>query len=278
MTHIAVLGTGLLGAGFVESFLARGQSVRVWNRTASKTEPLVKAGAVAAVDPAAAVEGAANVHLVLSADDAVDEVIAALRPGLGKGVPIIDHSTNLPAKVAARYELLRSEGVQYVPAPVFMSPQNAREASGMMVFSGQTSDALQQHLTAMTGKLLHAGERPDLAAAYKLAGNSVYFAMTAAMHDVLAIGRGCDIDDALMLSLFDVFKVGHAVPFVGAHVARGGRDPASFELSMARKDAQLMQDAANNHPTIALPAIAEAMDRAIARGHGSSDYVAFTTA
>src|SRR5262245_23983759 len=109
MATIAVLGTGLLGAGMVENLLAKGERVVVWNRTAAKTAPLVAKGAVAAADPAEAVRGADRVHLVLTADDAVDATIAALRPGLAAGVYVIDHSTNLPGRVAERHARLRGE-------------------------------------------------------------------------------------------------------------------------------------------------------------------------
>ena len=278
MTDIALLGTGLLGAGFVESLLEKGHSVAVWNRTASKTEALVGRGATAPGDPAKTVEGRSHVHLVLSEDAAVDEVIAALRPGLMPDAWLIDHSTNAPPKVMERHERLRKEGVRYVPAPVFMSPQNAREASGMMVFAANDADnkALDGHLGAMTGRLHCVGDRPALAAAWKLAGNSVYFAMTAALNDVLAIGRGNDIADADMLALFDIFKVAHAMPMIGKHVSEGDRGAASFELSMARKDARLMLEAAGSNKTISLPAIAAAMDAALERGDGQRDFIAFT--
>ncbi|MCA8953516.1 MAG: NAD(P)-dependent oxidoreductase [Planctomycetes bacterium] len=277
MTRIALLGTGLLGAGFVENLLAKGHAVTVWNRTASKTAALVERGATAAADPAAAVQNATHVHLVLSEDPVVDEVVAALRPGLPDGAWVIDHSTNLPAKVAARYAGLRAEGVRYVPAPVFMSPKDARNATGLMVVSATDTDAaaLQDHLAAMTGKVAHVGDQPALAAAYKLAGNSMYFALTAALNDVLAIGRGTGVEDATMLKLFEFWKIGGAMPVIGEHVSRGDRGGASFELTMARKDARLMHEAAGVNATVALPAVIAAMDRAIANGAGSRDFLAF---
>ena len=280
MSNIAVLGTGLLGAGFVESLLARGHTVRVWNRSVGKTAALKGKGASVAVDPADAVRGASYVHLVLAEDAAVDAVIAALRPGLDQSVPIIDHSTNLPAKVAAREARLRSESVTYIPAPVFMSPQNAREASGSMLISclKADADALREHLSAMTGTLIHAGERPDLAAVWKLAGNSMFFALAAAMSDVFAIGKGCDVDTATMLRLFDSFKPGTMVQAIGQRVVKSADSSPSFELTMARKDARLMQQAAGNSPTIVIPAVAAAMDRALARGEGKRDYATFTQA
>lgn len=280
MTNIALLGTGLLGAAMVENLLAKGNRVRIWNRSREKLAPLVAKGAVAADSPADAVRSAERVHLVLAEDDAVDAVVAQLRPGLGQGVPVIDHSTNLPARVRQRFDALRRAGVRYVPAPVFMSPQNAREASGMMLIAGPQADAdaLRPALEPMTGKLWYCGERSDLAAVYKLAGNSMYFALSAAMADVFAIGRGNDVDGRAMLALFDVFKVGGALPFIGERVLSAGNGPPSFELTMARKDARLMLDSAATARTIVLPAVIAAMDRAIAAGHGDADFAVFTKA
>jgi 3-hydroxyisobutyrate dehydrogenase-like beta-hydroxyacid dehydrogenase len=277
MPTIALLGTGLLGSAMVENLLAKGHPVRIWNRSADKLAPLVARGALPASDPAAAVRGAARVHLVLAEDDAVDAVMAQLRPGLGADVPIVDHSTNLPARVATRFATLRRQGVRYVPAPVFMSPANAREATGLMLLAGPPADAaaLEPSLAAMTGKVWHVGERPDLAAVYKLAGNSLFFALTAAMADVLAMGRGHGIAPEVMLRLFDVFKPGSALPWIGQRLLTAGDAPASFALAMARKDARLMQITAGDARLLLLPAIAAAMDAAIANGMDGADFAAF---
>ncbi len=281
MTTIALLGTGLLGAGMVENLLAKGHTVRVWNRTPGKLAPLVQRGAIAAADPAAAARGVSRVHLVLTDDAVVDAVIGQARAGIGDGVPVVDHSTNLPKKVAARFASLRAQGVRYVPAPVFMSPQNAREASGLMLLAGPKADAdaLAPELAPMTGKVHWVGERPDLAAVWKLAGNSMFFALAGAVADVLAMGRANDVPAESMLGLFDVWKVGGSLPFLGQRVAKAAAGVAgtpSFELAMARKDARLMQETAARQPLIVLPAVAAAMDRAIARGDGKLDYAAFT--
>ena len=280
MSTIALLGTGLLGAGMVENLLSKGHAVRVWNRSPEKLAPHPARGATPCADPAECGRGAPRVHLVLAEDAAVDAVIAKLRPGLAKGVAVIDHSTNLPVKVKARFAALRTAGVRYVPAPVFMSPQNAREASGLMLIAGPKADAdaLQHDLAAMTGKLWYVGERSDLAAVYKLAGNSMFFTLAAGMSDVFAIGAGSDVSAEQMLALFEVFKPGGALAFLGQRVAKAGQGPASFELSMARKDARLMQETAGKAPLIVLPAVALAMDRAIARGQGQADYAVFTKA
>lgn len=277
MTNVALLGTGLLGSGFVENLLHKGHRVRVWNRSADKVAPLVERGAVAGSDPADAVRGAERVHLVLSEDDAVDAVVAALRPGLGEGVPVVDHSTNLPARVAARFTALREQKVRYLHAPVFMAPQHAREASGLMVVSGPTAevDALRPALESMTGKLWHCGERPDYAAFLKLAGNAVLISMTGIMGDLLSMAQHNDLAPQQLFALFDVFKPAAALAATGQRIVQAGEMPPSFELTMARKDVELMLRACGESQLSVLPALASSMDRSIAQGLGAKDFAVF---
>jgi 3-hydroxyisobutyrate dehydrogenase-like beta-hydroxyacid dehydrogenase len=277
-TTVAVLGTGLLGSGFAENLIAKGHDVRVWNRSRDKLKPLVQKGAKAANDPVEAVRGAGRVHLFVAEDDAAEAVITALRPGLGKDVPLVDHGTNLPARVAARFARLRSQGVRYLHAPVFMSPQNAREAQGMMVVAGPKADveALSEALQQMTGKLWYCGERPDLAAFYKLAGNGLLISLTGTMGDLLAMGESCGLDAQQVLALFEVWKPGAAISFFGQRVATAGSGPPSFELAMARKDVRLMLETSGNQGRLCvLPAVAAAMDRALQKGHGRDDFAVF---
>ncbi|MBX2800598.1 MAG: NAD(P)-binding domain-containing protein [Myxococcales bacterium] len=276
MATIAVLGTGLLGRGFAENLLEKGHDVRVWNRTASKCAPIVQAGAMQGANPADAVRGADRVHLVLSEDPIVDTVITALRPGLADGVPIIDHSTNLPQSVAARVPALRAQGVRYVHAPVFMGPASSRNATGLMLISGASTevDALREDLQSMTGRLVELGEEPSRAAAVKLAGNSMLASLTAAMGDVFRIGRANGVPDDQMLGLFEMFSptpAGMGKRLLGALQA----DP-SFELTMGRKDVRLMVETAGGpEGMLVLPAILAAIDRAIEAGHGTKDFGIF---
>jgi 3-hydroxyisobutyrate dehydrogenase len=274
MTTTAVLGLGLLGAGFAEHMLDLGHSVRVWNRTASRCAPLAAKGAVAAATPAEAVRGADYVHLVLTADAAVDDVIAQLRSGLSAGAPILDHSTNLPAGVAARSPRLRAEGVRYLHAPVFMGPGNAREGTGMMLVSGPSDEvaALTPYLGTLTGAVRDAGERPEQAAALKLVGNSVLLMMAAAMGDAFKVGAAAGLTSADVMGLFQAFSPSPAG--MGQRILGSARNPAGFEATMARKDAGLMIEATGADALLLVPAVAAALDAAIAAGRGAEDFTA----
>src|SRR5579871_6697827 len=122
---IAWLGTGLLGANFVRALRRRGQEVQVWNRSPDKARALEAEGARALEDPAAAVRGAARVHVTLSDDAAVDEVLERAKAGLAKDAVIVDHTTTSPAGTAARAKRWVERGVAFQHAPVFMGPPNA---------------------------------------------------------------------------------------------------------------------------------------------------------
>ncbi len=273
MSTIAVLGIGLLGDGFARNLIDKGHTVQVWNRTASKAAPLAEAGAKVAATPAEAVAGASRVHLVLKSDEAVDEVIAALRPSLGDGVFVIDHSTNLPAGVAERFARLRGEGVRYMHAPVFMGPDDTRHATGLMLLSGPAEDeaALRKDLETMAEELEYFGDEPDKAAKIKIIGNGLLMVLVGGMGDLFKLGKAAGIGHEAVLELF-----GHFAPSaagMGQRSVGASSRPADFTMTMARKDLALMLKTAGPDAELCvLPSIAAAMDRAIEQGRGEQDF------
>jgi glutamyl-tRNA reductase len=58
---VVILGTGIMGRALAERLLGQGLEVTVWNRTASRAEPLAELGATIAATPAEAVAGADTV-------------------------------------------------------------------------------------------------------------------------------------------------------------------------------------------------------------------------
>jgi 3-hydroxyisobutyrate dehydrogenase-like beta-hydroxyacid dehydrogenase len=275
MERIAFLGTGLLGGAMVERMLAQGQSVTVWNRTASKLEALRAAGAAVAATAGDAVGGADRIHLALTDDAVVDAILAEIGPRLSSDAIVIDHSTTQPVKTKDRVARLAGGGVRFLHAPVFMSPQMCRDGKGMIMVSGQAAifEAVQAALAQMTGDVWYLGERPELAAAYKLFGNSMLFAINAGLTDVLAMAGNIGVSGDEALALFSRFNTGMAIPMRGQKMVKRDFSPM-FELAMARKDVRLMLESAGQQPLIVLPALAARMDEMIAAGHGKDDVAA----
>lgn len=271
--HIAFLGTGRLGAGFVEAALGRGDRVTVWNRTAEKAQALAAFGATVAATPAEAVQGAERVHLVLSDDAAVEHVIAACRAGLGAHAIIVDHTTTLPASTAARAARLSAEGVKYLHCPVFIGPAAARQAKGSILAAGPQAlfEAVKPALERQAARVVYYGERPDHAAVIKLIGNAYLIGTGAVMADFMSIARNAGVSAEQAMSLFDFFDPANIVQTRGVSMMKGDFTP-SFELTMARKDVRLMIEAAGDRPLAALPSLAARMDALIAAGHGGEDF------
>jgi len=279
MNRLALLGTGLLGSGMVRRFLKQGRPVTVWNRTAGKARVLEGNGASIAASPAAAVDGADHVHIVLSEDSVVDGILDQIVPALKRGAIVVDHSTTLPEGTSARAERMRARDARFLHAPVFMSPQMAEDGKGVMLISGPQAeyDEMREEFDAMTGDAWYLGERPDLAAAYKLFGNSMLFAISGGLADIITMARANGIDPIEAFSVFQHFQVTNVIGFRGPKMARGETTPASFELSMARKDVRLMTEAARGRALVVLPAIAKRMDEAIAEGKGGEDLAAIVS-
>ncbi len=272
MANVAFLGTGLMGSGMIEAMLRRGDAVRAWNRTLERARPLERLGATIARTPAEAVAGAERVHVLVSDDAAVDAVIEALRPGLRRDAILVDHTTVSPAGTVARAARCAAEGIQFLHAPLFMSPQACRDAQGLMLCAGPSERfaRAEPFLKVMTGKLWFVGERPDLAAAYKLFGNAMILTIVGGLSDVYQLAAQLGMSATEAHGLFAHFKPAFTIDLRGKSMAEGNFK-ASFELVMARKDVRLMIEAAGNAPLAVLPALAARMDEVIAQGLGNED-------
>jgi len=272
----AFLGMGLLGSNFVRAMLKKGDTLRVWNRTASKAKALEQYGAKAFDNVEDAVQGADVIHVTLKDDATVDEVLASATKGLKEGTAIIDHTTTSVKGAIARTAYWKSKKITYLHAPVFMGPQNALESTGFMLVSGDQS-VIEKHtpgLSEMTGKLLNFGDKEGKAAGIKLSGNLFLLSLTAGLADSLALAKVHGIQPAELLQLFSDWNPGAGVPGRLKRITDSKFHEPSWELNMARKDAGLMLSAASEGGVklTVIPAIAAVMDEWINKGHGNEDW------
>ncbi|HEY2727746.1 MAG TPA: NAD(P)-binding domain-containing protein, partial [Parafilimonas sp.] len=210
----AFLGMGLLGSNFVRAMLKKGDTVQVWNRTASKAKALEQFGAKAFHNVEDAVHDADVIHLTLKDDATVDEVLAKAAKGFKQGAVIIDHTTTSVKGAIKRTAEWKGKGFTYLHAPVFMGPPNALESSGFMMVSGEQSviAKYEPELSKMTGKLLNFGEQEGKAAAIKLSGNLFLLSLTAGLSDSLALAKVHGIKPEELLQLFNNWNPGAVAP------------------------------------------------------------------
>ena len=80
-TEVGFIGLGIMGQPMALNLIKAGYKLTVYNRTASKAEPLKTAGATVASTPAEAVKNAEFVVSIVSDTNAMEEVVT------GKGGP-----------------------------------------------------------------------------------------------------------------------------------------------------------------------------------------------
>jgi len=130
MERIAFIGLGIMGSPMAKRLLAAGYPLTVWNRTASRAEPLQAEGANVAASPAEAVREADVVITMLADPTAVREVMDGIARHLRPGTTLIEASTIGPQAVEEVAALLPG-GVALIDAPVMGSADRA--ASGQLV-------------------------------------------------------------------------------------------------------------------------------------------------
>lgn len=273
---IAFLGTGLLGANFTRALLKKGEKVNVWNRSADKAKALESYGAVAFDELTEAVKGANRIHLTLSDDQSVDDVLEKASAGFDPGVIIIDHTTTSSPGAAKRAAYWKKKGYSYIHAPVFMGPPNALEGTGVMLVSGdqQVVKLLEPELSRMTGKLWNLGEQPEKAASIKLLGNLFHICLTGGISDMLTLAGSLNIQANEIGTLLEALNPAVVAQGRIKKITSNTFDQPSWELSMARKDARLMMEqAGSTHKTLmVIPAVAKKMDAWVEKGHAKDDW------
>jgi 3-hydroxyisobutyrate dehydrogenase len=273
---ISFLGTGLLGANFTKALLKKGEKVQVWNRTAEKSFALKNDGAVPFEKLTDAVKGSHFIHLTLSDDQAVDQVLATASPGFEKNAIIIDHTTTSVPGALKRSLYWKEKGYAYIHAPVFMGPPNALEGTGIMMVSGDQDviRKIEPHLSRMTGKLWNLGDQPEKAAAIKLLGNLFHIGLTGTIADMINLAGTLHVSVSELGPLLDLLNPAVVAQGRIRKITSNTFDQPSWELSMARKDARLMieQAASAGKSLTIIPAVAEKMDQWLKKGHAKDDW------
>ncbi|HUS77566.1 MAG TPA: NAD(P)-dependent oxidoreductase [Patescibacteria group bacterium] len=139
MKRIGFIGLGLMGSGMSMNLLKAGFPVTVWNRTKSKMEPLIEAGAAMAGSPRQVAEASEIVVTIVTDSPDVEEVLLGqdgVVHGAKPGTIVIDMSTISPSvtrKVAAE---LGKKGVRMLDAPVSGGDIGARSGTLSIMVGG----------------------------------------------------------------------------------------------------------------------------------------------
>lgn len=247
------IGLGIMGAPMAANLIKAGFEVTVWNRSPSRTQPLVAAGAKGADSPAA-VAGASEVTIscVTSSGD-VEEVAlgpAGVIEGARTGSVYIDCSTidpDVARNVAAR---LAKKDVDMLDAPVSGGDVGAIAGTLAIMVGGEakTFERCRPVLEAMGKTIVHVGPAGS-GQVVKLCNQVAGGLNLLAVAEAVALSRRCGVDPAKMLEVVSAGAAGSWMLSNLAPKALRGDFAPGFMVDLMQKDLRLVLDAANQTHT-----------------------------
>jgi 3-hydroxyisobutyrate dehydrogenase len=276
--RVAVLGTGVMGAGMARSLLRAGHGVAVWNRSRERAEPLAADGASVADTAADAVRGADIVITMLFDTDSVLDVVAGAAEAFEPDTLWLQTATVGVDGAARVAELAGEHGIAVLDAPVLGTKAPAEQGTLTVLVSGDPAlvDRAAPVLDAIGARTVRAGERIGQASALKLACNSYIATLTAAIGQSLRLAEALGVDPALVLEAFAGAAADSPYLQMKGRQVLAGEHPTSFAVDGVVKDVALMLDAAaaTGFPDALLRTVQQVFRQAGEAGHGGEDMAA----
>ncbi|MCC6959770.1 MAG: NAD(P)-dependent oxidoreductase [Dehalococcoidia bacterium] len=253
ITRVGFVGLGIMGAPMAANLLRAGFIVTVWNRSPSRTQPLVEAGAVGADSPAdVAAASEVTISCVTNSGD-VEEV--ALGPGgviegAAPGSVYIDCSTISPETARKVAAALQAKGVAMLDAPVSGGDVGAQAGTLAIMAGGDaaTFERCLPVLQAMGKTIVHVGPN-GAGQVVKLCNQIAGGLNLLAAAEAVGLARRAGVDPEKML---EVVSAGAAGSWMLSNLApravRGDYTPG-FMVDLMQKDLRLVLDAAHETHT-----------------------------
>jgi 3-hydroxyisobutyrate dehydrogenase len=260
--RVALLGTGLMGAPMGRNLVAAGHEVHAWNRTRERAEAVE--GATVHDTPAEACAGAEVVVTMLSDGDAVGEAMRDVELGDAVWAQMSTIGIGATERVARG---------AFVDAPVLGSTPAAEQGALTVLASGPWAPCAP--VFDAVGTTIDLGADAGMGQRTKLVLNHWVLALTEGVAETVLLAERLGVAPERFFEIID----GGAMfaPYAklkGTNMIERRYEP-NFSLKLARKDAELIGEAADL-PLVRL--IAERMAAAIAAGHGDEDFSAVVEA
>lgn len=203
MADIAFIGLGKMGIGMATRLLMAGHAVKVYNRTAAKADPVIRAGARWAATPREACVGADAV-ISMTTDDGSSRMLwlgadGILAADLAAGAFAIECSTLSHDWVLELSAKAEQRALRYIDAPVTGLPDMAAAGQLTLLVGAQAADleACRPLLAAFSERIIHFG-LPGAGTAYKLIVNMLGAVQIASAAESMAIAERAGLDLAMV--------------------------------------------------------------------------------
>lgn len=203
MASLAFIGTGVMGRSMAGHLLQAGHTLHVFNRTRSKAQSLLDAGAHWHDTPGAAVAQAEFVFTIVGFPSDVEEiyfgpagVLAHARPG----TVLIDMTTSSPSLAQRIASAAQAKGCTALDAPVSGGDIGAREARLVIMVGGdEQAFARAQPFFALMGKNIRRQGGPGAGQHCKLANQIVIASGMMAWCEAVVYAQRAGLDPAQVL-------------------------------------------------------------------------------
>jgi 3-hydroxyisobutyrate dehydrogenase-like beta-hydroxyacid dehydrogenase len=280
-TPVTVIGLGPMGRAMAATLLKAGHPVTVWNRTPGRADQLVASGATLAPTPAQAV--AASDFTILSLTDygAMYDILADPGQAL-EGRTVVNLSSDTPAVTREAAAWAGRHGARFIAGGVMVPAPMVGTDAAYVYYSGpETVFRAHEGVLGVLGEPRYVGEDPGLAQLWYQAQLTVFLTALSGLLQASAMvsAAGVPVGDFLPDSLETVTGI-PAMLRSGEDLAtqlEGGVHPGSLStvtMMGATADHILGTCEATGVDTQLPRAVKSHYDRAIAAGHGSSNWTA----
>jgi 3-hydroxyisobutyrate dehydrogenase len=267
-----------MGEAMVKKLTAAGHSVKVWNRTRSKAEPLQAYGAVL-VDHKADLAACDVVFTMVSTTDDLKEVLfgaGGLMTGTTLPKVLIDSSSISQEGSEEIRHALAALGVGYLCTPVSGNAKVAKAGKLLLVASGPHDLylALEPYLQAMAKKTMWVGEG-ELARVWKIAHNTMFGVVIQNLCEITVLAEKAGIPRHLFLQSINDSVLGSMYTRYKTPVLSNLTfENVTFTPKLLLKDMDLGMAAGKTYgvPMPAAAATRESVARMVGRGHDQVDF------
>lgn len=276
--HVGFIGLGRMGQAIVPRLLAAGFRVTVWNRTASRCEPAIAAGATLADTPEALVRASDLVFTMLHDDASVLDLYTRLAP-VADGRRFLEMSTVRPSTHRQVAGIIAQHGGVYTDAPVIgtVGPALAGQLVSMIGAPASDEPLLGPVLKAFSRKQWWLGS-VGLGAAMKLSLNLILCSYWQLLGESLALAERSGLPRELMLEAVIDSPAALAMLPAKKEVVLGGNSTAAFDVAGLYKDMHAIaaEAAALDVPIPGMQAAMAQVMHAIGQGYASRDVASLT--
>jgi 3-hydroxyisobutyrate dehydrogenase len=248
MLTIGFIGLGVMGASMARRLFEAGHPVTVYNRTPSRSAPLVAGGVMAAQTPREAAAGKDVVITVVTDSPDVEEVLLGpdgAAQGAAPGTIFIDMSTIAPAAARRIGEALGQRGLRFLDAPVTGGDVGAREGTLSILVGGDAAvlERVRPVLAVMGKRITHCGGSG--AGQTVKACNQILCALNmVGVVEALHLARLGGLDQRVVLEALAPGAGGSwAFEKLGPRIAAGDFAPG-FMVKLIQKDLRIVQELA----------------------------------